>query len=188
MDVEEDLFAALYRAHGADVWRYTRRRCGSAADADDATAAVFAVAWRRRHDLPAEDEARLWLLGTARLVLANQHRSARRRAGLDDRLAAVGPGPGPPDPADVATQDHPLTSALASLPDEQRDVLLMRAWDGLALAEIATLLGCSTNAASIRLTRARDALAAALGRKGRAAPRTSVVETLAPKGDTDDRS
>jgi len=177
VEVEEDEFAALYRAHGADVWRFARRRCGSADEADDATAEAFAVAWRRREDLPpSSDETRLWLLGTTRRVLANQHRSARRRAGLDSRLAAGPPMLGPADPADVVGEADPLWVALASLPADQRDLLVMRAWDGLGVTEIAALLGCTPNAASIRLTRARDRLAAALGRKGRAPSERSGAE------------
>ena len=187
MEVEEDEFAALYRAHGADVWRFARRRCDSADEADDATAEAFAVAWRRRDDLPpSSDETRLWLLGAARRVLANQHRSARRRAGLDERLRAVAHSPGPIDPAEVVGDADPLWAALASLPDDQRDLLVMRAWDGLGVTEIAGLLGCTPNAASIRLTRARDRLAVALDRKGRAPSRTSPGRNL-DGGGTDDR-
>jgi RNA polymerase sigma-70 factor (ECF subfamily) len=185
--VEEDAFVALYRAHGPDVWRFARRRCGSAEEADDATAETFATAWRRRPDLPPAGEARLWLLGTARRVLANQHRSAHRRDGLDQRLALVRPEPGPADPAEVVGDADPLWSALASLPDDQRDLLLMRACDGLAVQDIAVLLGCTPNAASIRLTRARDALAAALGRKDRAPSRTSAGRDPDDGGGTDDR-
>jgi RNA polymerase sigma-70 factor (ECF subfamily) len=37
------------------VWRYARRRCSSTDDADDVVADTFAVAWRRRSDIPAED-------------------------------------------------------------------------------------------------------------------------------------
>lgn len=185
--MEEDAFAALYRAHAAEVWRFARRRCASADEAADATADTFAVAWRRRHDLPPADEARLWLLGAARRVLANHHRSARRRAGLDERLAAVPRAPGPADPADLVDDADPLWAALASLPADQRDLLVMRAWDGLAVTEIAALLGCTPNAASIRLTRARDRLAVALDRKGRAPSRTSPGRGPDDGGGTDDR-
>ena len=116
--MEEDDFVALYEAHGADVWRHARRRCDSAGAADDATAEAFAIAWRRRHELPPADEARLWLLGTVRRVLANQRRSERRRAGLGVRLAAVPPPPGPDDPSALVDDADPLWAALASLPDE----------------------------------------------------------------------
>jgi RNA polymerase sigma-70 factor (ECF subfamily) len=181
--VEEERFVALHREHADVVWRFARRRCATAHEADDATAEVFATAWRRRDDLPAATaEVRLWLLGATRRVLANQHRSARRRTGLEARLSLVRPDPGPIDPADAVGDPDPLWRALAALPEDQRDLLIMRAWDGLAVGEIAALLGCTANAASIRLTRARAALAAALP-KDDAARRTSSGRDLDRRGD-----
>lgn len=164
--MDEAGFRALFAAQFDDVWRFARRRTSSAADADDVTAETFAVAWRRRADLPAAGEARLWLFGTARLVVANQRRGDRRRADLGTRLAAVRSLPGSGDPA-VEAVDHDqgaraLWSALASLSADDRDLLIMRAWDDLPVTDLATLLSCSPNAVSVRLTKARRRLADAL--------------------------
>lgn len=164
--MDEAGFRALFAAQFDDVWRFARRRTSSAADADDVTAETFAVAWRRRGDLPPDDEARLWLFGTARHVLANHRRGDRRRSGLGARLSVVPAPPGPGDPGVVAV-DHDqdaraLWSALASLSADDRDLLIMRAWDDLAVTDMATLLDCSPNAVSVRLTKARRRLADAL--------------------------
>ena len=161
--MDEDAFRALYARHADEVGRFARRRCRSVDEADEALADTFAVAWRRRADLPTSPGARIWLLGAARRVLANRRRSDRRWAGLHQRLAATPPSTGGADPADlVADGAHPLWAALAELDPEGRDLLMMRAWDGLAVTEIAALLGCTPNAASIRIHRARTRLAAAL--------------------------
>jgi DNA-directed RNA polymerase specialized sigma24 family protein len=48
---------------------------------------VFLTAWRRLDDVPEGDAARIWLYATARKVIANQRRSARRRLALQERLA-----------------------------------------------------------------------------------------------------
>lgn len=143
-----------------DVWRFVRRRVADAADADDVTAEVFATAWRRRESWPPEAERRLWLFGVARNTLANHHRSGRRREATVLRLVAQPrPDEGRDDPA---RRDDSVTRALAALPAAERDLLVMRAWDGLAVSEIATLLDITANAASQRLARARDRLAAEL--------------------------
>lgn len=164
--MDEAAFRTFFAAQFNDVWRFARRRCSSADQADDVAAETFAVAWRRRNDLPPGGEARLWLFGTARLVLANQRRGDRRRAGLQDRLAAVPAPRSPDDPADVvvadADTDGKLWAALAGLSDDDRDLLMMRAWDEIAVSDIAVLLGCTPNAASLRLHRARARLADAL--------------------------
>ena len=57
------------------------------ADAADVTAETFLVAWRRYDDAPPGD-GRPWLFGIARHVLANHHRSGRRRDRLGLRPAA----------------------------------------------------------------------------------------------------
>ena len=135
-------------------------------DADDVAAETFAVAWRRRHELPDGDAARLWLLGTARRVIANQRRSNGRLGRLREKVgSSVVVAPKVPDPADVAVarSDGSLRRALAKLSESDRELLLMRAWDGLAVADIASVLDITPNAASVRLTKARTKLATALG-------------------------
>lgn len=161
---DEAGFRALFADQFDDVWRFARRRTNDAADADDVAAETFAVAWRRRADLPEGGEVRLWLFGTARHVLANQRRGDRRRVGLGERLASVPPAAGPPDPAEHVAEHEasPLWRALASLGEEDRELLLLRAWDELPVTDIATLLACTPNAASLRLHKARRRLAAAL--------------------------
>ncbi len=98
--MDDGAFRQLFDAHMAEVWRYARRRCATATDADDVVAETFAVAWRRRADVPRDDAARLWLLGTARRVLANQRRSQGRQHRLRTRAAAVAPPPVAPASAD----------------------------------------------------------------------------------------
>jgi RNA polymerase sigma-70 factor (ECF subfamily) len=160
--LDEVAFRAVFDEAFDDIWRFARRRCSSTEDADDVTAETFAVAWRRRDDLPIDGSARLWLFGAARNVLANHHRGAGRRGRLHDRLAAQ-PAIEVRDPAESHTDDARRTwSALASLPDDDRELLLLRGWDELGVHEIAHLLGCTPNAASLRLRRARTRLQEAL--------------------------
>ncbi len=149
----------LVRAHADDIWRYIRRRVATNEDADDLAADVFSVAWRRAaHELPTEEQ-RLWLFGVARRIVAAHGRAAHRRSGLLTRLA---PTATPIQPPDLAERDA-LARALAQLPERDREVLLLRAWDGLSVGEIATLLQVTPNAVSVRLSKTRRRLAAALG-------------------------
>src|SRR5262249_59532683 len=79
-------FRALYEENYERILGYALRRV-EPADALDVVAETFTVAWRRLAQVPAGDEARLWLYGTARRVLANHRRAMRRRARLYGRLA-----------------------------------------------------------------------------------------------------
>lgn len=154
-------FEELVESTMPDVWRFVRRRTASATDADDVTAEVYATAWRRRADLPEPDARRLWLFGVARNVLANHRRADTRRARLGGRLAAL---PAAPVEGPEAAADPGLWRALAALDEDDRELLLLRAWDGLAVTDLAVLLGCTPNAASLRLQKARRRLAAELAR------------------------
>lgn len=163
--MDEPDFERFFAAHFDPIWRFARRRCSCAADADDLTSETFAVAWRRRDQLPDGDDARLWLFGAARLALANHRRSARRRSSLDARVESEAMAAGPTeDPAQIVVgrEDQTVGRALASLDSDDRDLLMMRAWDGLAVSVIAELLGATPNAVSVRLHKARKRLTVAL--------------------------
>src|SRR5215475_12558230 len=148
----DDVYAANHQA----VLGYLLRRTDAAEDAADVFAETFLVAWRRLDDVPAGPEARLWLYGTARRALANHRRGARRRLALADRLRA--------DlqisyqPAEPSGQLAVLSAAFARLPEADRELLALVAWEGLDPGQIAAVLGCTRNAARIRLHRARRRL------------------------------
>jgi RNA polymerase sigma-70 factor (ECF subfamily) len=136
----------------ADVHRYCARRCASPEDAEEATTDVFAIAWRRRAEVPAEPEDRLWLFGVARHVVRNQVRSAQRRERLVARLREIAAaGPAVTEPVGPGT----VARALHALPESDRELLLLAAWEGLAPAEIARVLGVPAPVVSRRLHRAR---------------------------------
>jgi DNA-directed RNA polymerase specialized sigma24 family protein len=81
-------FDALFQQHVAGIASYCRWRSCSFADAEDAVAEVFLIAWRRFEDVPIGDDARPWLYATAWRVLANQARANARRRRLNERLSA----------------------------------------------------------------------------------------------------
>jgi RNA polymerase sigma-70 factor (ECF subfamily) len=156
-------FEAIYLAHYPAVLSYVRRRTGSPDDAADAIAETFTTAWRRMDAVPAGNEARLWLYGVARRVLANQRRGESRRTALAARLRV-----------ELATWTDPVTSgnhdavraAFRRLSEPDRELLSLVAWEALSTAEIATVLGCSHGAVRIRLHRARKRLARELDSAG----------------------
>ena len=81
-------FQDVYNANLADVRGFCRRRLDHE-DADDAVVETFLVAWRRIDDMPAGTEARLWLFGVARNVVAHQYRSHARSVRLRERLEST---------------------------------------------------------------------------------------------------
>lgn len=176
-DEQQRAFTDLYEAASADVWRFVRRRVATSADADDVTADVFAVAWRRADSLPPTDERRLWLFGVARNVLRNHDRSQSRRRRLASALTSVARLNGHAGGAPSGERDSTLWTAMGRLREADRDVLLLQVWDELSVKEIAAMLAVSPNAVSVRLSRARAELRRHLGEKDQ---RTRGDETYDP--------
>jgi RNA polymerase sigma-70 factor (ECF subfamily) len=157
-------FELCFRAHHAEVLAYALRRLDDRTRADDVAAETFAVAWHRREALPADPIP--WLIGIARNVVRNEHRSARRLTRLRGRLGGERSGGGGRDPADSVSEREVILSALAQLGEREREVLRLAAWEGLEGQRAAAALGCSRGAYAIRLHRARRKLAKALKAAG----------------------
>ena len=147
------------RTHGA-VLAYAVRRCTDPADAADVVAETFLVAWRRLDRVPADAE-RAWLFGVARRVLANQRRGRQRQHAMAERLRhelAVASSSSA-EPA----QPSPLSEAIERLPETDRELLRLLAWEDLSQEEAAVALGISAGALRVRLHRTRRRLQAMLG-------------------------
>lgn len=159
---------ALYVTHADAVYAYARRRA-AAAVAEDVVMEVFVVACRRLDELPAQ--ALPWLLGCARRVLANQRRSAVRADALRERLRGAARSAGIDEVAAGL-----LADALGQLSTSDREIVLLSAWEGLDLRELAATLGCSGGTAAVRLHRARRRLRGALEAARSVTPDPQPVE------------
>lgn len=153
---ELDSIARLYEAHASAVHAYALRRSDREV-ADEVTARVFLVAWRRRVSVP--EDALPWLYGVARKVLAEERRGAARRGALHERLA----GSTTDRPTDLPDgPDLALVAALGRLSSVDREALLLRYWEELSPEQVAVALGCSRATVAVRLHRARTRLRRAL--------------------------
>jgi RNA polymerase sigma-70 factor (ECF subfamily) len=151
----------------APLQRYLRRRTDPAT-ADDVLGDVLLVLWRRADDIPA-DAVLPWCYGVARGCLSNSLRASARHLKLVRRIAA--------EPQLSPADDDPvLGDALHALPDGDRELLRLWAWENLAPREIALVLDITPNAASIRLHRATKKLKTELLRRKDAADPGQPVE------------
>jgi len=166
---------ALFREHADRVHAYARRHVGPDG-ADDIVSETFLTAWRRRDELP--DPALPWLLVTARHLIANRRRAGRRADRL--WLAAVRdlwqlPHGVPADEALLEREEH--LRALRSCTRPGREALLLVAWDGPTPQE-AAVAGCSVRAFTVRLSRARARMRAALAESPDRPTTFSIVQEL----------
>ncbi len=153
-------FTDLFGAHYGAVLAYARRRVGADL-AQDVVAETFLAAWRNLDELPAGPLP--WLYRAAHFAVANQRRALARRGRLDERARLLAGSDIARDHSDVIASDMELAAAFRSLSEADREVLRLAAWEGLTVATIGTVIGCSANAAKVRLYRARQRLSRKLG-------------------------
>ncbi len=164
---EPEQFAVLFRQRGPEIQRYVARRIGADA-AEDVVAETFLVAFRQRsgYDL-ARADARPWLYGIATNLIGRHRRSETRllralaRTGRDpltepftDRVDAE---------VSASAASRRLAAALAKLPSQHRDTLLLVAWGEVTYEQAALALGVPTGTVRSRVSRARRAIRRALG-------------------------
>lgn len=154
----ERRFTAIYDECRQRVWAYAVSRAGRQA-ADEVVAETFAIAWRRLADVP--DPALPWLLGVARNVLRDGHRAQVRRESFTTELGRWTAHPAG-DIAEEVAERLAVLRAMAALPDGDREILILIAWQGLTPREAARVVGCSPAALRVRLHRARRRLVRAV--------------------------
>ena len=154
MDLREERFRRLYDTGRSRVTAYVLRRITNHEDAADVVAETFAIAWRRLEDIPGGEREVPWLLAVARKVIANRLRGTTSQNTVVERLARQlalsTPGEGDPGPGRLAA-----LAALSRVSEDDREILMLAAWDGLSSQELGWALSCSPTAARIRLHRAR---------------------------------
>jgi RNA polymerase sigma factor (sigma-70 family) len=160
--------AALYRRHGATVYRYAWHMLGSREDAEDATQATFLSVHTALTGSTPVREPQAWVLKIARNECLARISARMRRpltASLDDDAVAEvsAPDPSVPQTVELRSDLQAVNHALGGLPTSQREAYVLREWLGLSTAEVAISLGTSVSAVDALLNRARRELIRVLG-------------------------
>jgi RNA polymerase sigma-70 factor (ECF subfamily) len=159
---DPEAFSILFRRHAPRIRRYVTRRIGPDA-ADDVVAETFLLAFRQRERYdPERANALPWLYGIATNLIGRHRRDeiqlyqAVARKGADP---VTEPFTDRVDAAVTATAaNRALAAALAKLPANYRDPLLLTAWTGLSYEEAALALGVPVGTVRSRVHRARARL------------------------------
>lgn len=153
--------AALFDAHFDTVFGFCAVRSGSRQLAEEIASDVFADAARVVVATPDADIGPGWLIAVAKRRMIDHWRRAERHQRRIDRLLRERAPEAPTPPDDLVVDDERLATALMSLPERQRMVLVLRYLDDHSVSEVATQAGVSYQAAESLLARARRSLIAA---------------------------
>jgi len=163
---DESAFVVLVQRHLLPLRRFLLTVVRREADVDDIVQETFQAVFKQADSFEGED-ARPWIFGIGRRQAL---RSFRKRSGEPEQFEpleqlAMAAGWGDPEGALNALEDKEVVrKALAKLPIEAREVLLLRDVEGFTTQETATILGLAIPAVKSRLHRARLGLMAEVRR------------------------
>lgn len=153
----DDLFKAELTELIPHMRAFARGLCGGAHQGDDLAQEALLRAWQARASYQPGTNLKAWTF----MIVRNQFYSDKRRSWrtqpLDQEVAE----------RTLVARDNPMATleldevrrALAMLPEEQRDALIMIGAGGLAYEEVAEMAGCAVGTIKSRVSRARDRLA-----------------------------
>lgn len=146
------------------VFAHAARLLGDRTEAEDIAQEAMLRLWRQAPDWrPGEAKASTWLYRVTANLCTDRMR--RRRGGyktLDEVPEPEDEQPGAADRMQERSRMHALEAALATLPDRQRQAVILRHIEGLANPEIAAIMDIGVEAVESLTARGKRALAAAL--------------------------
>lgn len=147
------LFNEMVDAHGAALYRIAYRMVGNQHDAEDLVQETFRSAWDSRSRYRPDLGERAWLVTILRRRVVDGWRKRRMRTIAFDE-AVLDVGVEGDDPAAREFEDH-IQAALAQLPDQLREALLLVVVGELTHQEVADMLEVPLGTVLSRVSRAR---------------------------------
>jgi RNA polymerase sigma-70 factor (ECF subfamily) len=167
---EPEAFGVIYDRHAATLLNFLGRRAG-ARIAEGLVGELFRIAFERRKTFEASRENALpWLYGIGSNLLRKHRRSEARRLRASARMVADGERTDRRASAaalDARVSISHVADAIASLPDDEREALLLFAWEELSYQSVAEALELPIGTVRSRLNRARAHLRELLEANGK---------------------
>jgi RNA polymerase sigma-70 factor (ECF subfamily) len=161
---QQSAYGTLMQRHRDAVYRLARGHVGDADEALDITQETFVAAFAALARYDGTRPFRIWI---ARIALNKCRDWARRRAvrrfftfakPMDDALAIASTDATPEEAAHSHREVARINAAIAMLPTNLKDVLLLRTIEQMSQADVAQILGVTQKAVETRLHRARAKL------------------------------
>lgn len=161
-----DRFPRLWVGAQPVVAAYIFAAVRSRSDAEDVLQDVAATAFERFDRYDPAGSFTGWTLGIARHAVLNHHRSARRGRHLfgEKALQVIAEAHQRAE-SDFGPRGEALAHCIDRLPQRHQRALMLRYRDDLQIAEVASRMDLSANAAAILLHRVRQALADCINRR-----------------------
>ncbi len=144
--VTHEDWKACFCQHAPGLVLFARQWVRTPADAEDIVQEAFVRFWRKQHS----PENRALLFATVRSIALDLLRRDSRRARREASACLEAEQADAPSFETDDESRQALAEAVARLPCEQREVVVMKIWNELTFAEIGAVLGISQNTAASR--------------------------------------
>jgi len=157
---DQAAFQELYKAFSRKVFAYVLNQLKDQAKAEEVLVDTMYEVWRNPTRFRGESAFSTWLIGIARnkaLLVYRSRRPDEDHADLDD-IADIIPDEGPDGYARLAEQQRRegVQLCMGKLTEEHRECLHLVFYEGMSLAEVATIQRCPENTVKTRLFHARQ--------------------------------
>jgi RNA polymerase sigma-70 factor, ECF subfamily len=160
---EDQALAALVDQYAGALYRVAFSVLRNPSDAEDAVQETFLRVLRHRDTLGEVRDHRVWLIRIVWNIVLDRKRRAKTRPETDDvaELARVLPSKGlSAEERAAAAQHHAqVLACVEQLPEKERQVLMLSAFEELTSVEIAAVLGITESSVRSRIFRARNLMA-----------------------------
>jgi RNA polymerase sigma-70 factor (ECF subfamily) len=177
---DSDSFGVLVARWQRPLYRFVLRLVPRPEDARDVCQETFLRILQKSHRFKSDARFSTWMYQIALNLCRDQQRRRRRwslliadTAELPERSSAPPAASELADPAGAAEcreRRAAVLGALRRIPAEQREVLVLKEFEGLKFREIAEILGCPESTVKSRMYYGLDAVRAALERQGFTGP------------------
>lgn len=160
LDGDAAAFRALFDRYAAVLFRLARRRLPTDDDARDVVQQTLLQVHRARNDFRRDSRLRPWLFTIAMNLVREHHRKSQRRReqSLESAPESAEPATSPDESESARERSARVRTALASLPDAQREVIELHWFENSPYEEIAMILGASVAAVRVRAHRGYERL------------------------------
>jgi RNA polymerase sigma factor (sigma-70 family) len=144
---DAEAFAVVYDAFVEPIYRFCRYRLDDDEQAEDLTSDIFFKALRAFDSFSGatEEDVKRWLYRIARTTLIDAYRTSHPSDSIDEAFELADLSTDVSGSASDRDLVERVRAFVDALPDDTREVLVMRLWDGLSFAEIADATGKSVD-------------------------------------------
>lgn len=153
-----DKLGLLFERHHVMLYNHYIRLTRDRQLSQDLVQEVFFRILKYRHTFRGEGQFTTWLYHIARNVRIDYARRGGHETPYDEELHDPPDDPPFRDTAEFKQSVSLLDAALATLPEDKREIILMSRYQNLKYAAIAEILGCSVEAVKVRVHRAMNDL------------------------------